>query len=195
MGWGSHGWRWKNQKLEELLPLNQARAPSIRYWRSNWLPNFKWRYPLVAKLQMTLAPLLSLYWYHLILFGSQLNKIVNLPFPWAFSFIVSFKTSLPELPCMWNFWAVTYTKFPSCYVHEIILYNAPFLYLIKRVVLSKNSFFVIIVSRIDTTCDNRSSHWYCWPRHRTTSRRNSYEYHCTVQFTQGRGLVISLVSR
>ena len=36
---------------------------------------------LVVKLQMTSAPVLSHRRYHLILFSSQPNKIVNLPFP------------------------------------------------------------------------------------------------------------------
>ena len=112
----------KNQKLEELLPLSRVRYPSVWYWGLNWLSNFKWCYPLVAELQMTSVPLLSLRRYHLILFDSQPNKIANLPFPWALSFIVSFKTSPPELSCMWNFRVVIYTKFPSCYVYEIILY-------------------------------------------------------------------------
>ena len=69
---------------EVLLSLNRARPPSVRYWRSNWSPNFKWHYLPVAKLQMTSAPLLSHHRYHPILFGSHPNKIVNLPSPWAF---------------------------------------------------------------------------------------------------------------
>ena len=71
----------------------------------------------IAGHQMISPLLLSHCWCHPILFDCCSNKIVNLPFPWAFSFIFSFKTGLSKLFCIW-----------SHFVHDVL-----FLYLIKRV--------------------------------------------------------------
>ena len=72
--------------------------------------------PIVGH-QMISPLLLSHRRYHLVLFDCYSNKIVNLPFPWAFSFIFSFKTSLSKSFCIW-----------SHFVYDVL-----FLYLIKRV--------------------------------------------------------------
>ena len=54
---------------------------------------------------------------HSVLFDCCSNKIMNLLFPWAFSFIFSFKTGLSKFFCIW-----------SHFVHDVL-----FLYLIKKV--------------------------------------------------------------
>ena len=59
----------------------------------------------IADHQMTSPPLLSHCRYHSVLFDYHPNKIVNLPFPWAFFLYLALKQVCP-----------------SCYVYEIILY-------------------------------------------------------------------------
>ena len=99
--------RTKDQRLKMFLPFNRARFPPIRQWKLDRL--------LVH--QMISPFLLSHRRYHPVLFDRCSNKIVNLPFPRALSFIFSFKTSMSK----------------SFYIWSHFVYDVLFLYLIKRV--------------------------------------------------------------
>ena len=99
--------RAKDRRLKMFSSFNRARFPPVQQWKLDRL--------LVH--QMISPLLLSHRRYHLVLFDCYSNKIVNLPFPWAFFFIFSFKTSLPKSFCIW-----------SHFVYDVL-----FLYLIKRV--------------------------------------------------------------